>query len=244
MQLDRVRAVAEHRARLELRRFRRSSSPRGLALRAALRLQHGPVSDWYGFDRGTPIDRPYIEAYLTRHAADIRGRVLEIKSDDYARRFGGTRLDRVEVLDVDADNPHATLVADLDVPGVLPRETYDCVLLTQTLQFLNPAVALPTLYQSLLPGGVMIVTTSALTRLETADTDRWRLPPTGLRELYCTLLPPDAEIEVEGRGNAVAAAAFALGLAVEELGVRRLEPVDWRYPVVSLSRVRRPATLV
>lgn len=202
----------------------------------------GPVSPVYGFDRGTPVDRPYIEAYLDRHRSDVRGRVLEVKSDDYARRYGDDRLGRIDVLDVDAENPRATVVADLDVPDALPVSAYDCVLLTQTLQFLTPAVALPALYRSLAPGGVLLLTVSALARMETPDSDRWRVPPAGLRDLYASLLPPEAEVEVEGRGNAVAAAAFMLGLAVEEVGRHRLEPVDWRFPLVTLSRVRCPYT--
>ncbi len=172
---------------------------------------------------------------------DVRGRVLEVKSDDYARRYGGGAVTAVTVVDVDAGNPLATLVADLDVPGVLPLRSYDCVLLTQTLQFLTPQVALPSLYDALAPGGVLLVTTSALTRQETPDTDRWRLPPSGLRDLLTTCLPADAEVEVEGRGNAPTAAASLLGLSVEEFGRARLEPLDWRFPVVSLGRVRRPS---
>jgi hypothetical protein len=238
--VDRVRAAADQRARRTLRLVRRTTSLRALRVRRALRRLDGPLSDWYGYDRGTPVDRPYIEAFLAQHAADVRGRVLEVKSDDYARRFGSGRVTRVDVVDVDADNPAATMVADLDQPSVLERGAYDCVVLTQTLQFLTPSVALPELYASLAPGGVLLVTTSALTRQETPDTDRWRLPPAGLRDLLTTCLPAEAEVEVEGRGNAVAAAASLLGMVVQELSPAQLAPVDWRFPVVSLARVRRP----
>ena len=239
MPTERLRAGASEAAHRAVRRLRRNSSPRAFAVRAALRGRHRPISSVYGYDRGTPIDRPYIEDFLRAHAADVRGRVLEVKSDDYARRFGGDRLAHVDVVDVDADNPRATLIADLDAPGALPVERYDCILLTQTLQFLTPAMALPTLYAALSPGGVLLLTVSALSRLDTPDSDRWRLPPAGLQDLLDTCLPAQAERVVEGRGNAVAAAAFMLGLAVEEMGPRQLEPVDWRYPLVSLARVRR-----
>ena len=238
---DSLRTSAGVHARRAVHRWRRTRSLRGWALRGALRTLDGPVSDIYGFDRGTPIDRPYIEGYLTQHSRDVHGRVLEVKSDDYARLFGGPRVSAVEVVDVDTDNPHATLVADLNVAGALPTAAYDCVLLTQTLQFLTPAVALPSLYASLAPGGVLLITTSALTRQETPDSDRWRLPPSGLLDLLQEHLPAEAEVEVESRGNAVAAAASLLGMAVEELGASRLIAHDWRFPVVSLARVRRPS---
>jgi hypothetical protein len=240
--VDRARAAIDPRARRAVRLVRRAASLRALRVRRAFRRLDGPLSDWYGFDRGTPIDRPYIEAFLAAHAADVRGRVLEVKSDDYARRFGGARVRAVDVVDVDADNAHATLVADLNVAGALEPSAYDCVLLTQTLQFLTPSIALPQLYAALVPGGVLLVTTSALTRQETPDTDRWRLPPAGLLDLLLTWLPPEAEVQVEGRGNAVAAAASLLGMVVQELSPAQLAPVDWRFPVVSLARVHRPSS--
>ena len=51
-----------------------------------------PVSTDWGFDRGRPVDRYYIERFLQQHAADIRGHVLEIGDDAYTRRFGGGQV--------------------------------------------------------------------------------------------------------------------------------------------------------
>src|SRR5437762_5517842 len=39
-----------------------------------------PISRLYGADRGTVIDRYYIENFLARHANDVRGVVLEIQA--------------------------------------------------------------------------------------------------------------------------------------------------------------------
>ena len=59
--------------------------PVGTVRRLGLRRTE-PISRAYGFDRGTPVDRHYIEAFLQRHApspdysaGDIRGRVLEVE---------------------------------------------------------------------------------------------------------------------------------------------------------------------
>ena len=51
-----------------------------------------PISSKFGMDRGLPIDRYYIEAFLEAHAGDIRGRVLELGDDDYTRRYGRERV--------------------------------------------------------------------------------------------------------------------------------------------------------
>ncbi len=53
-----------------------------------------PLSQDWGFDRGKPIDRYYIERFLAGHSDDVRGRVLEIGSNDYTLRFGGDRVAR------------------------------------------------------------------------------------------------------------------------------------------------------
>src|SRR6185503_1474005 len=50
-----------------------------------------PVSRTFGYDRGLPVDRYYIESFLERNRRDIDGRTLEIGDDEYTRRFGGER---------------------------------------------------------------------------------------------------------------------------------------------------------
>src|SRR5579864_8443482 len=93
-----------------------------------------PLSAGWGFDRGTPIDRYYIERFLGAHRSDIRGHVLEVADSRYTDRFGAD-VEASDVLDVSAENPRATLIADLGRPETLPEERYDCVVLTQTLQY-------------------------------------------------------------------------------------------------------------
>ena len=64
-----------------------------------------PVSRDWGYDRGVPIDRYYIENFLDRHAGDIRGHVLEIGVDSYTWRFGGDRVTKSDVLNLEEENP-------------------------------------------------------------------------------------------------------------------------------------------
>ena len=60
------------------------------------RLQ--PLPRRFGQDRGRPIDRVYIERFLQEHAADLRGRGVEIYEPTYLERFG--RCDRIDVLEL------------------------------------------------------------------------------------------------------------------------------------------------
>src|SRR5690349_18253604 len=85
-----------------------------------------PVSTLFGLDRGTAIDRHYIERFLSRHADDIRGHALEIGDSEYSRRFGGRKVVAYEVFHATAENPAATIIGDLTDPQTLPSDTFDC----------------------------------------------------------------------------------------------------------------------
>src|SRR5215210_7750308 len=95
-----------------------------------------PISVRFGFERGQPIDRYYIENFLARHTEDIRGRVLEIRENVYTQRYGGERVDVSDVLDVAEDNRRATIHADLTRADHVPPDAFDCIICTQTLHFI------------------------------------------------------------------------------------------------------------
>jgi hypothetical protein len=79
-----------------------------------------PFSREFGFDRGTPVDRFYIERFLSCCDADIRDRVLEIGDNSYTKRFGGNRVTRSDVLHPQEGNPQATFIGDLSSAEDIP----------------------------------------------------------------------------------------------------------------------------
>jgi SAM-dependent methyltransferase len=202
-----------------------------------------PLSEYFGFDRGLPIDRFYIERFLTSFADDVRGRVLEVQDPAYTRRFGGEAVTASEILDINSENPHATIVADLEVAGSLPAERYDCVIFTQTLQYLRePEAALGNVWKALAPGGVGLLTAPSLSRIDPdlAAVDRWRFTVRGLEELVRRACP-GAEIDVRGFGNVLVTVAFLMGLAAHELRQGELEHQDDHFPLVACARMAKPA---
>src|ERR1700689_487313 len=70
-----------------------------------------PISDNFGSDRGSPLDRHYTESFLAKNATHIRGRVLEAHNNIYPRRFGGAHVERSDVISVE-ENANATIVGD------------------------------------------------------------------------------------------------------------------------------------
>jgi SAM-dependent methyltransferase len=200
-----------------------------------------PFSRHFGRERGTPIVRVYLDEFFTDHAADIRGRVLEVRDPQYTTAHGHD-ITRVDLVDIDPRNVDATIIADLGVPGVLPQDTFACVIVPQTLQYVgDPAIAIDNLWQCLVPGGVLLVTLPALSRVErgTRESDAWRTLVPGLRRLL-EVGCPGAESEVVGYGNLLAAIGMMLGVAAEELRPDEIAANDPEYPVVVCARVRKP----
>jgi SAM-dependent methyltransferase len=197
-----------------------------------------PLSDHWGFDRGTPIDRYYIERFLERHRGDVHGRVLEVKDSGYSRRFG-SGVATYDVLDVDTTNPDATVVADLTAADGIPSDTYDCFILTQVLQFIfDTRAAIAHAHRILTPGGVLLVTVPAVSRNDRHNTDYWRFTTHSCRALFATAFAAD-RIEVTAHGNVLTAMAFLTGMACEELTHDELAVEDELYPLLITVRAEK-----
>lgn len=205
-----------------------------------------PVSREWGFDRGVPIDRRYIEDFLTCHAADVRGHVLEFGDDGYTRRFGGDRVLKCDVLDVAEGNPHATITADLSQGERLPTAAYDCIICTQTLHLiydLRSAVA--TLERMLKPGGVLLATVPGITRISQVEWPGswyWSLTTASARRLFGEAFEPE-QLRVTSYGNVLAASAFLYGFAVEEFKPEELDADDPDYEVTVAIRAAKRSAL-
>jgi SAM-dependent methyltransferase len=202
-----------------------------------------PVDDGFGFGRGTPVDRYYVENFLSARRADIRGRVLEIGDRAYTTRFGGEAVSQSDVLHVHAANPEATIVGDLSQTGTLPRSTFDCMVITQTLHCIfDIAASVRELAAGLKPGGVALVTLPYITQIDRGewhDTWFWGIAPAAARQLFADVFGPE-NVEVTSFGNVYAATAFLQGLAFEEVNRRKLDVMDPAYPVLVTIRAVKP----
>jgi SAM-dependent methyltransferase len=197
-----------------------------------------PVSQSWGLERGTPVDRYYIERFLDANRPDIRGRVLEVKDSGYTNRFGSGVV-QPDVLDIDPTNTRATFVADLAAADAIPDNTFDCFVLTQTLQLIfDLPAAIFHAHRILRPGGVLLCTVPTISRLVPRyglEHDHWRFTPASSRELFGNRFGAGA-ITVQGHGNVAAALAFLLGMAREELLPRQLETEDPYHPILVTVR--------
>lgn len=204
-----------------------------------------PVSRHFGGDRGTPVDRYYIESFLQRHAADVRGRVLEIGDSFYTVRFGGERVSEAAILDAPGvHNPRATLRADLQDGIGVPSDAFDCIIFTQTLHMIfDVRGTVSTLHRALAPGGVCLATVPGITQIDAADGPSkwfWPMTQTAARRLFAERFPAEG-VTTDVHGNVYAATAFLQGLALEEVDRAKLDIRDELYPVLTGIRAAKGA---
>lgn len=219
--------------------WRRSRRPRLGSLRRVT-----PIDPNWGFERGTPIDRVYVDDFMSAHAADIRGRVLEVAAPDYTTRFG-RGVERSDILMAEEGNPQATIVGDLADAPHIPSDTFDCAIVTQTLQFVYEVrAAFATLHRILAPGGVLLATVPGITKISPPEDDVWgewwHFTARSARRLAEEAFG-EGNVEVRAYGNVLAATGFLYGLAASDLDAEELAFRDRLYEVLIAVRAVKSA---
>ena len=207
-----------------------------------------PVSEVFGFDRGLPVDRYYIERFLSTYAADIRGHVLEIGDATYTKKYGRDKVAESDVLHVVEGNPQATIVADLSCAESIPDATFDCIICTQTLMFIYDVRAtMRSLYRILKPGGVLLATMAGVShQISRYDMirwgDYWRFTSLSARLLFEEIFPK-SNIRVRTYGNVLTATSLLQGLVTEDLKPEELDRYDANYEVSIAVRAMKPESV-
>ena len=201
-----------------------------------------PISRDWGFDRGTPVDRFYIEQFLDSHAADIRGRVLEVADNAYTLRFGRERVTHSDILQPVPGDPRATIIADLGTGEGVPERLFDCVICTQTIQLIyDVRMAVASLHRMLRPHGVLLLSAPGISQISREDMERtgdyWRFTTASLAKLLGEHFGSGAV--VESAGNVFAATALLQGMAVEDLDPEFLRTIDPQFQMLLLARAER-----
>ena len=229
-----------HSIRPRIRRLREDDG--GIDFGTLRRLE--PLSRVFGLDRGLPVDRYYITRFLSDHASDVRGHVLEIAEDTYTRRFGGRRVTKSDVLSME-EGGMTTIVADLTSAEGVPRDTFDCVICTETLHLIyDVEAAIHTLHRILKPGGVLLATAPGISQISRYDMDRWgdywRFTTRSARRLFEEVFPSD-HLSVDAHGNVLVATAFLYGVVTEELEKEELDHHDPDYELEITIRAVKPS---
>lgn len=192
----------------------------------------------YGYGRGGGVDRRLIDDFIAENSDVIQGNCLEIEKPLYLDAHGEL-VTSVEILDIDARNPKATIIGDLSDLHDVKDDTFDCVILPQTLQYLGrPPDAVAELHRILAPGGTVLVTMPCLAPVDKGlGHDSWRFLPLGVDLMFAEHF--GSSMKVEGRGNVLTGMAYWCGLGASDVPSRGWKVNDPDFPLIVTVRATK-----
>lgn len=204
-----------------------------------------PFSRYFGYDRGGPIDRYYIESFLEENARYIKGHALEIGDNEYTLKYGGSQVKKSDVLHIQKENPNATIIGDLSNADHIPSKTFDCFVFTQTLHLIYDfKAALKTCNRILKPGGVLLLTVPGISQKDSGEWEDnwlWAFTSKSMKLLFEETFPEfGVEIEINTFGNVLTSSAFLYGMGVGELTKEELDYKDDCYQQIITVKAIKP----
>lgn len=194
-----------------------------------------PISEKYGFDRGKPVDRQFIEQFLLEHSQSIRGACLEVKDREYTSRYGRENVITSDVLDINVGNKRANIHGDLRKLTGIQGNSYDCIILTQVLQYIDDIPsAIGECHRILKPDGVLLATLPSLGRIDLGagvGGDYWRFTTASARYLFGQCFKNE-QLAIQSWGNVLSGVGFWIGLACEDMRKKAFEYTDENFPVL------------
>jgi SAM-dependent methyltransferase len=146
-------------------------------------------------------------------------------------------------MDIDPTNPRVTICADLGAADGVASATFDCFLLTQTLQLVYDApAAIAHAHRILRPQGVLLATVPVVSRIARGQSfvDHWRFTPAACARLFGERFGAE-HVDVTSHGNVLTCIALLLGLAYDELSPQELDSPDDDFPLLVTIRAIKTA---
>lgn len=194
-----------------------------------------PVSREFGLERGTAIDRYYIEHFLEKHKNLIRGDCLEIAENTYTLRYGEDRVKKADMLHLKGWGENV-IKGNLETGEGIEEEKYDCAVITQTLMLIfDIRQAAENIYKLLKKGGNALITVAGISQISRYDADLWGSYYGFHEDTMKALFEPvfgKENVKVETYGNVKTAIALLCGLCREDLCDRDFSYHDRDYPLI------------
>lgn len=201
-----------------------------------------PISKYYGLERGNSIDRYYIDKFLEKNKNKIRGNCLEILNNNYTTKYGISKNIKSDVLDIEKENKKANIIDDLRNLKKISDNTYNCIILTQVLQFIDDLdSAISECFRILKPGGVLLATLPSISRIDCVANikgDFWRFTKASAKFLFEKQFE-SSKLDISSFGNAKSGAYFFVGFSQEDVSQKILEENDQNFPVIITVRAQK-----
>ncbi len=220
---------------LYLTEYRFETGRNDVVLSMFNQIPNKPISRVFGCDRGTAVDRIYIEKFLEENQSVITGDVLEIGENRYTTKYGNA-IRSSSVLHVKGWGGENTICGNLETGEGIEGRCFDCLILTQTLMFIYGLDnVVKNIYNLLKPGGTALITVSGISQISEYDNDNWgqywSFYGCAFRPLFNKKFSSD-NIIVKQYGNVKTAIALLYGITAEELRTEDIIYQDNLYPLI------------
>lgn len=202
-----------------------------------------PVSEQFATERGTPIDRYYIDIFLQHNSQYIKGEVLEIEDNTYTKKYGGNHYDSSIVMDVSSKDENIDFNANLETGEGIKESIADCFICTQTLMYIYDLQSVAqNIIKMLKPGGVALITCSGLSQNSRRCMESygayWGFNEAALKRMFINI--DGAEVIESGiYGNVKTVSAHINGLCIEDIDESDFKENDVCYPLIVYAVVKK-----
>lgn len=202
------------------------------------------ISNDFGWTRGTPIDRFYLQQFFKDNRSFIKGYCLEFGENIYTKAYGSNVIQAgVFTSDLDEKRKEGVIAGDISKSETLPSDKYDCIICTNVLNFIYDIHAsVNGLHMMLKPGGNCLVSIAGYSsHVSRYDMNRWgdywRLSDkTAIRMFEAAGFIID---EVKTYGNAYAAVAQMHGYCAEDVNIDRLTASHPDHQMLITMRIKK-----
>ncbi len=204
-------------------------------IRAIAQMDSKPISRIFGVERGTAIDRYYIESFLKNNKQLIYGDCLEIAENMYTLKYGEDRIRNSYILHLEGWG-NGAIKGNLETGEGIKNAGYDCVIITQTLMYTFDIHSVAeNIYKLLKKGGNALLTVSGISQISRYDADLWGsyygFHKDAMRKLFCPLFGEE-NVVIHSYGNVKTVTAMLCGLCREDLCEDDFRIEDEDYPMI------------
>tara|TARA_Y100000766_G_C18856153_1_gene580835 strand:+ start:380 stop:1045 length:666 start_codon:yes stop_codon:yes gene_type:complete len=192
-----------------------------------------PISNKFGLDRGTPIDRIYIQNFLKNNSKYIKGEVCEVGDNFYTKFYGGNSCNSTII---GLNKGKNVKKVDLTSHELIACNQYDCFIGTQVLNFIyEPKLAVQGIHKLLKKDGIALITVSGIQQISKYDYDKWgdywRFTSQSMKKIFSECFGEN-NIEVKSYGNVLTSISYLHGIEAEELTEKEIFSHDENYQLI------------
>ncbi len=177
------------------------------------------------------IPGQYILIFIRENSKFITGNVLEIENDKFSRYFKN-QIKHLDILDIDESNLQANIHADLRTKKGLPKEKYDCIILTHVLDCIDDyESALKNIKYMLKKDGVLLCTIPCLERVSNKTKTYFRFTQYGASFLFNKLFGK-GNFNISFYGNLYSTIMYLNGFKFSKLNLKYFKYNDLKFPIL------------